>query len=116
MPISVANLAAKQKDLTIDIDGDALLVVYRPAAITPESVEMMSGATTFDDVFKVLKESLISWDLLGTDGAPLPIEEEALRKLPLRFLSQVTRGMMTDVQPGEVRGGSFGGGSPRKGR
>lgn len=104
MAVKLSDLARATKTATFDWDGEVVNLVFRPAALTPglqlalarlaspvdpgESTgnQFASIADQTLDYLDALCKLLVSWDVLGEDGAPLPVTRANLELLPWDFL------------------------------
>lgn len=118
MPIKLKDL--KNKTATVDVyatlgkeelAGD-LLVTYRlvdaPSSVQAEGYKLMRG----DDVDALLEfgaeavaTQMVSWDLLGDDGKPMPITVEVLKnEVPNSLITDIARAIAIDRTPSKSEG------------
>ncbi len=117
MPISIAALAANRRTVNIDFDGDTLKVVYRPSAINAaqehRELEDKAVGKYVLSIIHTLTETIVSWDLLGDDGQPLPLTEDALKPLGIDILSKISSAIIADALPNRTTQPNSNGSSPR---
>jgi hypothetical protein len=103
VPISISALAANRRTVNIDFSGETLRVTYKPSAInaSQEERELADKETGHHvlSIIRTLTETIVSWDLLGEDGQPLPLTEDALKPLGIDILSQISRAIVRDALP-----------------
>lgn len=103
MALRVGSLSANTATVSIEVGDETLNVVYKPSGLTPETEDALyeladaqrGGAT----LIAFLQDMLVSWDLLGEDDKPLPVNEATLRSLPVLFLSQIVEAISNDMRP-----------------
>jgi hypothetical protein len=112
----LAQLLKDRRTLKISLgEGETLVVTYRPGAITPATHDVTMDLVEQQRQPAALAKSLalviIDWDLIGDDDQPYPVTEEALRALPMSFLSDVFQAIQEDLSPNAAKsegsGGSF---------
>jgi hypothetical protein len=110
MPISLGQLTANRKALTIPFEGvGELHVEYYPQRLTAKMLTDFATADKLADlpaerVVEIVSspvESLLvllhSWDMTATDDGPvLPIDRETLSGLGLQILWAIVAGIMSD--------------------
>lgn len=132
MPLTVSKLLGKTAEADLDIEGEKLHVVYRPGALTPAlESELRKWGEKSEGWADLLVHLLVSWDLQGDGGKPVPIEfvrptpakmkdgkelepekpaSGALMDLPGWFLATVVTKIREDMSPNrktdEPTGGS----------
>lgn len=103
MPISISALTANRRTLDIDFSGETLRVTYRPAAINAaqeaRELEDKADGKHVLSVIRTITETVVSWDLMGDDGQPLPLTEDALMPLGIDILSTITTALVRDALP-----------------
>ena len=52
----------------------------------------------------VLAKLLVSWDVLGDDGQPLPVSTQMLEQFPLSFINAIVGAILTDGLPNPQSG------------
>ena len=100
MPLTIAALAARKATLTFTYAGDEVNLTYHPGLYTRAFGEK--------DGMDALSEILVTWDVLGEDGAPYPTTIEALAKLDMGFLRAVMGQITMDVHLGPTSAGTSG--------
>jgi hypothetical protein len=103
MPLSITDLAANEKHLTISFGDDALNLVYYPNKMTSKLLlhidEVYDGTKDELGIHEALSELIKSWDLTDTDGSPYPITPTALSKLGIPVLRVITQAIGEDSRP-----------------
>ncbi len=84
---------------TIDYDGAAIEVVYRPAAINSDWLQRMAASSGLDSYLPLLAEALVSWNIVDDDGQELKPTAEIMRFVPLDFLNAVARAILERMSP-----------------
>jgi len=109
MPVRIGKLSANTATVAVEIDGETLNVVYRPSGLTPETEdrlqEMVKEQRGGASLIVLLREILVSWDLLDDNDQPLPVDERTLRGLPITLLSRVAEAISDDMRPNPQSGG-----------
>lgn len=126
----LSQILSERKELAILFDDVTLNVVYKPKALTPETIDSFANiaeklggsregieSIANQDIFKQLQAmssissmpviqivSLVAeWDLTDDDGVTIPITVEDVRKLPVEFLKQVVSAINTDINPNPTK-------------
>jgi len=118
MAIRVNELKSMSRTVKVEFFGESCDVTYALGAITTEMQDEIRLATeTGDESFLIaqFRHIVTGWDVLGEDGEPLPLTEEALRPLPIPFLASVLEQVVTD-RGNSPKGSNSGAGSARKAR
>lgn len=110
----ISDAVSPVRPLAVPFDkGEVLNIEYRPMSYTPEQLDQMQadaqstvkkdqGRAVAGMVESMLK-MLVSWDLTEDDGAtPVPIERDALQKVPLNIFTEITMAVARDQQAGEA--------------
>jgi len=84
---------------TIDYDGAAIEVVYRPAAINSDWLKRMGERAGLDTYVPLLTEVLVRWDITDDDGNELEPSVEIMRQLPIDFLNKVAQALLERMSP-----------------
>lgn len=97
----LSEIFSTSKTVEVTIGDGKLAVTYRPDAVTPELVDRMNntGSAPGEAIATSVVELVESWDLTDNDGQPYPLTVEAVRKLPVSFLSSVTNAITDDINP-----------------
>jgi hypothetical protein len=118
MPVRLFDLKRGERELVIPVlEEETLRVIYRPGVVTPG----FADAFWFQPA-EWISQVVVSWDLLGDDGLPVPLralDEEGrptdapsaeLRAVPTDALLFVQRAINADLLPGKrLRGTSTAG-------
>ncbi len=117
MPISISALTANRRTVNIDFSGETLKVTYRPSAINAAQEEReLADRETGHHVMSIIRtliENIVSWDLLGEDGQPLPLTEDALKPLGIDVLQTISNSIVRDALPNRTTQPSSNGSSPQ---
>lgn len=102
MAITLSALLDNVVDLPLKLGDNDLLIKYRPGKMTQAMRNnLFRGAVAFVDdkeegvdgawrrYFEAIASVLVSWDVLGEDGKPLPITAQTLADLPLGFVEGI---------------------------
>lgn len=129
MPLSLKHLRQAERGTSFQYDGETVNIVYRANMIGPITrIKLAAGdayfkgvrngeeeATTPDswwrtpfeeisDYIQTLVDVLVSWDVLGDDGKPVPISFEFLGELPLSFLTALAGAVLLGESPNPTNG------------
>lgn len=111
MPLKLSQVQAGVKALEMPVEGETLKLVYRTGKVTPEALDRVEAIQSIDDIVALLLDWLAEWDLEDDEGRRLPVNEETLRALPLPFLRQVFRFILSDGRTDPLPRATSGGGS-----
>jgi len=99
-------LAKDVSDVKVEYNGHVVLMSYDAAALTPELEAQVRAAddSGTEEVAAMMAALVRSWDLEESEGVPLPVGIEAMRKLPVKFLAEalstITKDLMGDPSLG----------------
>lgn len=119
MGVRVSHLVRDQRVITLPLDGETVVITYRPGGLTPETEDRLREYA--DDqrggamLVAWLADVLVEWDVLDDTGQPLAPTAGNLRRLPTVFLAQVARAIAEDMRPNPQSGGLSAAGSQPKG-
>lgn len=105
MPIRLSELAAKSRTIEVDFEGESIRVTYTPAKLTMATQARIQEAMKLPadqsngELAAVLTDAVTGWDVLGDDGAQLPVTGETVRALPLRFVGALALALFNDMGP-----------------
>lgn len=100
MPVTVDAVLEETAVVAVPVGEEQLQVTFAPNRYTPDFEEAIEkGAKGSRVLAQMLAGLVVEWDLIGRDGAPYPITEEALAKLGVRFLSRVIEAIVREVSP-----------------
>ena len=104
MGLKLSDLAARVRNLTVDMEeGVTFNVVYKPHEMTLQDELLISNTEDTEErlrlVIGLLVRVLVSWDILGADGAPLAITPKTLGGLPTSVLLHVQTAIREDSGP-----------------
>lgn len=90
----------RERKITVPYDGEEIGIVFRPAAVNADWLERMGeegkDARTY---VGLLSEALVSWDIEGDDGTPLPVSVDVLWRLPVDLLNLLAQAMIEGLAP-----------------
>lgn len=105
MPVRLSDLTKRERTVAVPFDGvDAPLnVTYRPDKWTPAAeahyrsfyTDMKPGHA----LAAYVAGRVTSWDLVGDDGAPIPLTEAALADVDMAVLDKVVMAILNDMRP-----------------
>lgn len=83
MPVSVHALALNEATVNLEWNGQHFTVAYRPSVFTSKFQKdylkvIKKTETDAESVAWWISRIVISWDIMGDDGQPLPLTEEWL--------------------------------------
>ena len=113
MPIELYELEGNEARAIVEVGGQTGYVVYTPYNITPDvEIEIANLEAQYgkqSGIAKFLSMVVVEWDV-EKDGAPVPIEYEAICGVPTIILGAVLGAIMAHMQPGrdekKVSGGA----------
>ena len=99
MPISVSQMAAKEKNLTATIDGEELNLVYFTNRLSVKNIDTFDSG--MEGMTQALSEIIKSWDLQVSPDDPsmYPLDARSLSALGIKFLRQVFFAIIGDYDP-----------------
>jgi hypothetical protein len=108
MPLKLSHLKKNEKTITVPMLGDAVTLTYRPAEFTPALESQLvehEGALSVAYV-QLLERILVSWDIEGEKGKPLPTTAKAMYEVPSVVLKGLVTAICEDLRPpGEATSG-----------
>ena len=111
MPVSLTAVTSERATAQIPIGSDILNVTYNPAAYTPKfeaSLKEDEESTYQSGVaVKMVRALVVAWDLMDGE-TPVPLTEEALSALPVKFLIAVIQGVTKSFNPNPPSSASSG--------
>lgn len=99
MPVSMSKIASTVLTTSMDWGEDQVEFGYRPAAITPNTIEALDEAKTMGPLVDLIVATVDWWDVLDESGNRLPVTPEIAREYPMGFLSRILRAAMKDSTP-----------------
>jgi hypothetical protein len=99
MPITVSQMAANEKPLTVTIDGETLSLVYFPNRLTMKNINTFDSG--MEGMNQALSEMIKSWDLTVSleDSSMYPLDPDSLAALGVGFLRKVMWAIIGDANP-----------------
>lgn len=110
------------RETSIEYEGETVVLTYRPGVFPPlaykvqsqiahlakqsekkAAIKVETAAEAVVDLATVLCEMLAGWDVLDTDGEPLPIERNILLLLPVQFLLAVFFAIAKEPDPNAAK-------------
>lgn len=92
------NFEAADDPLTVTYDRNALVRAIAdsaPLALLADRFSHIRMSASVD----VLAEAIVSWNLVGNDGRPYPINRESFNQLPVFVLSTISQAIWADAFP-----------------
>jgi len=112
MPVTLETVRKRQGTwIEHTPDGD-LHVTYSLDLMTPDHQERVVKALpkpyTFYQFWAAMLQLVVEWDLLGSDGLPIPIDAEAFERerLPLPILQHIHARIWEDARANPMRRGT----------
>lgn len=99
MPITVSQMAAKEKNLAVTIDGETLNLVYFTNKLTVKNINAFDSG--MEGMVRALLDILKSWDITVSpeDSSMYPLDTGSLEALGIKFLRQVYMAIIGDYDP-----------------
>lgn len=116
MALRLSQVQAGTKALDMPVEGEVLRLVYRVGQLTPATLDRVEQIESIDDIVALLLEWLVEWDMEDDNGEWLPVNEATLRALPLPFLRQMFRFVLSDGRTDPLPSRSSAGGSFQAGQ
>lgn len=88
--LSIKDLAADKRTITIPYGEHEVHVTYRPSTITVA----FSKRVGVDDISEIAATAIDAWDVADDDGNPYPLTADKLAELSVGFLRRVMFGSM----------------------
>lgn len=99
MGVKLSKLRDMTKKKTIDLgEGAEITLEYYPRRITLNLSEQIKAAESEREIVRLFFSVVKSWDILGDDGKPLPINDETLGDLGADILGDI----LTALQNADV--------------
>lgn len=103
MPIRIYQINEETRTCQVIYGDEVGHIEYKLAAYTPELEDRVQTDIESNRPSGAMAEALagllVSWDVLGDDGDPLPIDRPTLRSLPARFLTAIFEAIKADQEP-----------------
>ena len=101
MGLTIAALVAQTRDFTWRFLDEDVAVTYRPGVLTL--------AWDTQDVNVALAETLVSLDVIGDDGKPIPLDADTLMHvLPVPVMRSLARAIYADASLDPTPAGTSG--------
>lgn len=96
MPVTLAQIAARQASASFSWEGETVTVTYRPGLVTDALMAQLdAGSSERNDGIASL---LMSWDVLADDGSMYPFDADSLAHLDKEFKDTVMFAMLNDMR------------------
>ena len=105
MPVRLSDLTKRERTVAVHFDGvdTPLNITYRPDKWTPAAeahyrsfyTEMRPGHA----LAAYVAGRVVGWDLVGDDGALIPLTEAALADVDMAVLDKVVMAILSDMRP-----------------
>jgi hypothetical protein len=107
LKLSTVNAAVR----TVDVPflGEYVKVSYRVGAVNSQYSQWLSEhGHKPNSLLEAITRLATKWDLLGDDGEPLPLSQEALEQveIPTPLLRAIHEAILEDARPGPLAGKS----------
>lgn len=112
MGIRLSDVKNNSRNVVVPFGEYEVNVKYRPQAMTAveEDVfqKMLTDESYVNACVQLILDIVIEWDVLDDDDQPLLITAEICREtLPVRFLREIVKVVMSDMYPKEENVSSF---------
>lgn len=102
--ISLSALRDNQVQVRIRFGNESLKISIYPDRLTNDVMDRYREASEdepkdYDEMAAAFAEFVESWDLLGDDGKPLPINGETFRVVSIRILNHIWAELVEAVTP-----------------
>jgi hypothetical protein len=135
MAPKAGKIQQRVRSATFEIEGDDWEIQFKPfSSDTLRAALQGDEAEQYDGICKLLAQTVVSWNLEGDDGEPLPIApdkyvplaaegEEAilevspgmawLRSVGLDYVQAILNGILEEIRVGKLSGADSSGGLRR---
>lgn len=125
MPIRLSEIISQQKWIEVDVAGEMVKIAYTPNKITlRRATELGKLIKELDDnpdvdigaeTARMFCDLVNSWDILGEDERPYPIDIKSLQEFPANIMNIILKAVNDDVEehedskksPSETSGDGF---------
>lgn len=97
MPVTLSQMVANEKSLSLTIGSDTLNITYYPNKVTTAAVTEIDSS--LDGQTQVLSGVIKDWDLLNDDGTMYPLDAPSLAALGIGLLMQISQAIVRDIRP-----------------
>ena len=88
MPIKLSTIVNKTRETVVKFAGEEIKIEYRMYVVTPAMLKELEQQAAQESVMQQVETIVKWWDLVDDEGAEIPIKVEAMRGLPMDFLSE----------------------------
>jgi len=107
MPLKFSEIVNRTKKIEVEIGEDRLSLEFKTEFYTPAVASKISTSTSaIAAQVEVMADAIVSWDLLGDDGEPMPITVETLSAIGLGIINTIYQAMVEAVLPNVTKAGS----------
>ena len=107
MGVRLSTMKGREKNATLDWDGEAIDFAYYPNAFTMEVAEkttLAAEANNLSVVAAMLEPIIAWWDVMDDDDVRLPPTAEVMRTFPLTFLTALMEKVGESQNPPASKG------------
>ena len=97
MPVTLSQMVANEKSLSLTVGSDTLNITYYPNKVTTAAIVEIDS--TIESPSQVLSGVIKSWDLLNDDGSMYPLDAPSLAALGIGLLMQISQAIVRDIRP-----------------
>lgn len=98
--MKISQATAEVKTCEAKFGEATLHFEYRPLTYTVEEMErMQEGTPRAGAIVDSMLKLLVSWDLTDDDEQPIPLDEDALRKVPSHIFTGIMQAVGKDQTP-----------------
>lgn len=102
MPVSLSDLRNDSRNIRIFFSGSDLNVEVFPHRLTNDVLDQFRDASEdrdYDGMARAFNQVVVSWDLLGEDGEPMPIDGNTFRVISTSIINHIWTEIAEAVTP-----------------
>lgn len=102
MPVSLSDLRNDSRKIRIFFSGDDLNIEVFPHRLTNDVLDQFRDASEdrdYDAMARAFGQVVVSWDLLGDDGEPMPIDGDTFRVISTSIINHIWNEIADAVTP-----------------
>jgi hypothetical protein len=102
MPIRISDLANKRKEITVEWEGEAIRLAFRPGSMALDAEVKAAESKEGNErgpIIESLRAMVLWWDIVDDDGKVAPISYEVLDRLPFPLLFAMNRAIIGAMYP-----------------